>query len=300
MNEAQHDNVNLGEFLHLQDEKSFSRLLYTNPVCLLTTVNSTRTSTSESSSIAFAPRRNVMVVSWLTPTNNAGKFVMSVNKRRHTASILVPTHPNDDDHNAEFVLCVPVAGMEDLIRNVGKTSGRWGSSKFPRDQIHSQSEQSGPHHETLNASTASGSSNTHGSTLPFKKKKKFENGIDGLIAVKIGTTDEEPAIESEELFGIMGTVAHIKCRVNGIVEETNTIDPGGDGLDEDHHLILAEVTNAHVKKDYWDEKKKQFRPIAQKCGDNEAQLHPPPYLTFFGSQSFGYVVTDDLLTNNTE
>jgi len=296
MTEARYDNANLGEFLHLQDEKSFSRLLYTNPVCLLTTVNSTRTSTSATSSIASAPRRNVMVISWLTPTNNTGKFVMSVNKRRHTASILVPTPPNDDNHNAEFVLCVPVAGMEDLIRNVGKTSGRWGSSKFPSDQIHAQSEKSGLHHDTLTASTASGSSNTHGSTPPFKKKKKkFENGIDGLIAVKIGTTDEEPAIESKELFGIMGTVAHIKCRVNGIVEETNTTDPGGNGLDEDHHLILAEVTNAYIKKDYWDETKKQFRPIGQKCGDDEAQVHPPPYLTFFGSQTFGYVVNADML-----
>ena len=78
------------EFVHLQDAKSFSRLLYTNPVCLLATLNPSATPT---------PTRNVMVISWLTPTNNSGKFVMSVNKRRHTAGILVPNDNSNGDSN---------------------------------------------------------------------------------------------------------------------------------------------------------------------------------------------------------
>ena len=41
--------------LHV-DKMMFSRLLYTNPVCLLTTNNGTK--------------KNVMTISWLTPINN--------------------------------------------------------------------------------------------------------------------------------------------------------------------------------------------------------------------------------------
>jgi hypothetical protein len=72
------------EWVHLQDTKSFSRILYTNPVCFLsTTVNH-----HEQETDSIVVRRNVMVVSWLTATNNTGRFMMSLNKRRHTATVL--------------------------------------------------------------------------------------------------------------------------------------------------------------------------------------------------------------------
>jgi len=88
-----------------------SRLLYTNPVCFLGTTSA-------------AQQKNVMVLSWLTATNNAGGFMFSICKRRYTASNL--------NENAFFTLSVPVRGMEELVRGVGSVSGRVGS-KFPQD-----------------------------------------------------------------------------------------------------------------------------------------------------------------------
>ena len=270
------DADNKSQWIHLTDEKSFSRLLYTNPVCFLTTINHTITTITPTST-PNKPKRNAMVLSWITATNNNGRFMMSVNKRRHTASIL---SAGDGDGgggsggvggNIEFVLCVPVKGMEDLVLNVGKTSGRWGSSKFPID-----------HQNDDNSSPPPPSSSIITTCKPPKaKKKKFENGIDGLVAVKIGKVEEAP-LNDDELFAIRGTVAHLKCKTYGIV---GGID--GDAIDDEHHLILAEVVDAYVQSDYWNEEKKQFQPMKQSSGET-----PPPYMKFLGSQTFGYVVCD--------
>ena len=267
------------QWLHLEDRKCFSRLLYTNPVCLLCTTNTSENSTK--------PIRNVMVVSWLTATNNNGRFVMSVNKRRHTASILVPTSTSTSNtvetetSTVEFVLSVPVAGMEDLVKNIGKTSGRWGTSKFFSNKLPSQKEgklSPSPSHD----------SDSKRSTSP-KKKNKFELGIEGLHAVKIGESEEEPASKND-LFGIRGTIAHLKCKINCIIDnnggKNECMDTGM--VDDDHYLISADVTDAYVKEDYWNEKKKVFQPCRREGGGH--QHSPPPYLTFFGSQSFGYVL----------
>mmetsp|Transcript_31177 Transcript_31177/g.93488 ORF Transcript_31177/g.93488 Transcript_31177/m.93488 type:complete len:88 (+) Transcript_31177:30-293(+) len=64
-------------------------------------------------------------------------------------------------------------------------------------------------------------------------------------------------------------------------------DDGGGGaaelVDGDHHLVLAEVIDAYVRSSYWDADKMRFRP---------ATPETPPYLTFLGSQAFGYVRSD--------
>lgn len=233
-------------WIELKDSKDFSRLLYTNPVCLLTTVNE-----------ISSPRQNVMVVSWLTATNNQGKFMMSINKNRHTAQILTLK-----ESNVEFVLCVPVAGMETLVKNVGSVSGKWGKSKFWKDDPIAQDDDS-----KCNKSKASNK----------KKRRRFQNGIEGLHTVEIGSSMEEPKSESE-LFAVKGTVAHLKCCTYRIVDGKD-----GSAIDEDHHLILCEVRAAFVQSQYWNEEKKRFQP---KCKDVS------PYLTFFGSQAFGYVVSE--------
>ncbi len=49
-------------------------------------------------------------------------------------------------------------------------------------------------------------------------------------------------------------------------------------IDEDHVLILAEVTDAYVHPSYWDDAKSIFRPLSEAV---------PPYMTFLGSQTFG-------------
>ena len=63
-------------------------------------------------------------------------------------------------------------------------------------------------------------------------------------------------------------------------------------MDEDHSLISADVTDAsYVRRDYWNEDKKQFQPTKEQRGGTN--VFPPPYMDFFGSQSFGYIVTHD-------
>mmetsp|Transcript_20452 Transcript_20452/g.30135 ORF Transcript_20452/g.30135 Transcript_20452/m.30135 type:complete len:290 (-) Transcript_20452:25-894(-) len=255
-------------WIQLVDEKSFSRLLYTNPVCFLTTVN------RESK-----PTWNAMVISWLSTTNNSGKFMMSVNKRRHTASILT-----SKDSDVGFVLCVPVAGMEDLVLNVGKASGKWGKSKFATEcelTICDKDESKGGLEDTQFKSTATEP------IAPIKtsrqqKKRKFENGVDGLVAVGIGGVEKAPQNEHDPI-AILGTVAHLVCKTYRIVDGKD-----GNAIDDDHHLILAEVKEAYVQRDYWNEGKNQFQPMTKKIERGESQ--PAPYLTFLGSQRFGYVV----------
>jgi Conserved protein/domain typically associated with flavoprotein oxygenases, DIM6/NTAB family len=196
----------------------------------------------------------------------------------------------------EFVLSVPVQGMEDLVLNVGKTSGRWKSSKFPLDHHHR-------HRDDEIRST---------DDKPAKKKQMFQRGIDGLAAVRLGCSDQAPEKEND-LFAIQGTVAHLHCRIYRIVDGVD-----GNAIDDDHHLILSEVVDAHVHGDYWNKEKKQFRPRTTRGNvdnyhdddddddervvlDHENSMKdgqpdrsrpppPPPYMTFFGSQSFGYVV----------
>ncbi len=249
------------EWIELKDKKSFSRLLYTNPVCFLTTLCDNQDDNSL--------QRNVMVVSWLTPTNNDGRFMMSINKNRHTSRILLSSSKQ------EFVLSVPIAGMEILVLNVGKTSGRYGRSKFPQDH----------HDKHIEA-------NNIVSTGKKRKGHEFANGIDGLIGVKIGTSNDEISHSERNRnvsFAIKGTVAHLKCAIYAIpsIEKENLID-------DEHNLILADIHEAYVHSNYWDDSKKQFFPQQRSNQSNEndpPSSSIPPYLTFFGSQKFGYVST---------
>lgn len=241
------DEASSHYWIELRESKDFSRLLYTNPVCLLTTVNE-----------ISSPSQNVMVISWLTATNNQGKFMMSINKNRHTAQILTLK-----ESNVEFVLCVPVAGMETLVKNVGSVSGKWGKSKFWNDEPMIQDD------DTSKCDKSKPPSNN-------KKRRRFQNGIEGLHTVQTGSSTEEPKSESE-LFAVKGTVAHLECCTYRIVDGKD-----GSAIDEDHHLILCEVRAAFVHSQYWDDNKKRFQPKSRGV---------PPYMTFFGSQAFGYVVS---------
>jgi flavin reductase (DIM6/NTAB) family NADH-FMN oxidoreductase RutF len=237
-----------GGWLELTEGKQWSRLLYTNPVCFLCTTSN-----------------NVMVLSWLTASNNHGHFLFSMNKRRFTASILL------QDENKHFVLCVPVRGMEDLVRNVGSVSGQF-SSKFP-DQHHP---------EDVYSSNAT--SEPPLSKRQRKKMPRFPAGVPGLKTVSIGT-DSTPhsSTDDDALFAIHGTVAHMVCRLDRLLEGIT---------DDEHFLGVAQVTCAHVRTDYWNATKNLFQP---KCSS------VPPYLTFFGAQTFGHVVaaTDTAGKNTT-
>lgn len=217
-------------WIELEDGKDLSRLLYTNPVCFLST-----------SCPNHALPHNVMVLSWLTATNNKGDFCASINRRRATAARL----------ERDFALSVPVLGMEQLVRNVGAVSGRWGVSKFPEDHVSLVGAPSSP-------------------TPPQSKRQKrkgpkFPHGIPGLRRV--------PMPDTNDLFAIDGTVAHLACELTAKLDKAPLTDA-------DHYLLVAKVVRAWVHPDYWAPHKRLFRPTPSAL----------PYLTFFGSQQFGHVV----------
>lgn len=99
--------------IELKDKQMMSRLLYSNPVCLL----STRLRPSPTAQ----PSDNIMVVSWLTCIDNRANVFLSINEKRHSARIFC--QPADIWKPVSFVLSVPTASMKDAILNVGSCHG---------------------------------------------------------------------------------------------------------------------------------------------------------------------------------
>jgi flavin reductase (DIM6/NTAB) family NADH-FMN oxidoreductase RutF len=264
------------EWIRLSQGKQFSRLLYTNPVCFLCTYHNNASAADDAKTTTDAPNqndkdnendmdkykynRNVMVISWLTATTNHGDFMMSLNRYRHTAMRM--SHAN-----TEFVLCVPVQGMEDLVRNVGGVSGKRGS-KFPNERDDDDDKVvKAVQHDTA-------ASNKKRSKW-LEKKLRLAHGVPDLQTMPFGGNDKN-ATNDFSPFAIQGTVAHLHCRVEKVLEHVT---------DDDHYLITAKVLDAYCQSNYWDSHKNIFRPSQES----------KPYLSFLGSQTFGYVVTEDRL-----
>jgi flavin reductase (DIM6/NTAB) family NADH-FMN oxidoreductase RutF len=298
------------DWIELTEGKQFSRLLYTNPVCFLctssrscsvddgdetkipppTTLPVTGNAAEDPTKDRSAASQNVMVLSWLTATNNNGRFMFSLNRRRHSSTLL------KSSLSSEFTLSVPVQGMEELVRSVGSVSGHFGS-KFPAD-----------YNDVVEGSAASSSTVTPGPRMSKRQRKKeprFPTGIPQLERVSMEDRDHHSASGSSNhgndshanshCFAIQGTVAQLVCRVYRVMSSSplsfaTSSDPNAtlsspqtdsSIIDDDHDLFLAEVIRARVRPAYFDVTKNLFRP---------ATADTPPYLTFFGSQTFGYVV----------
>lgn len=86
----------------LTDPKMVSRVLYSNPVCVMT--------------VRIDGKRNSMTLSWLTPVSNDACFVISVSRTRYTANAI-------GESTGEFGLSVMVAGQESLVLAIGGCSG---------------------------------------------------------------------------------------------------------------------------------------------------------------------------------
>eukprot|EP00471_Norrisiella_sphaerica_P005016 CAMPEP_0184485974 /NCGR_PEP_ID=MMETSP0113_2-20130426/7542_1 /TAXON_ID=91329 /ORGANISM="Norrisiella sphaerica, Strain BC52" /LENGTH=543 /DNA_ID=CAMNT_0026867661 /DNA_START=183 /DNA_END=1814 /DNA_ORIENTATION=- len=269
------------EVVTITDPRLMSRLLYPNPVCLL--------SVSPPGVAA-----NVMTCSWLTPANNFGVFLLSINKRRHSALLL------SRREGAEFVLSIPTHHIQDLVLNIGKKSGsrcdkikelniktcapgwRAGSGRTTQTKIKGKDK----HHRSTSRSNASAQMSGGGNPFallatldeesgegkedkPEKEDSKvatidpkdpnyeLKRSIEALSGVKYGLT----AIEA--------CIAHLECHVEKMLE---------DFVDKSHYLVKAQIDKAYVRKSHWCGK--NFRPRISGAGD---------ILTFLGSQRFGYV-----------
>jgi flavin reductase (DIM6/NTAB) family NADH-FMN oxidoreductase RutF len=245
----------MSSWIHLTDGKRLSRLLYTNPVCFLC-VHTVSSDPSHETNASFTGD-NVMVLSWLTATNNEGNFVFSLCNRRFTASLM--------EEGTIFTLSVPVQGMENLVRNVGGISGRFGS-KFPA-QNH-QGDDDGLSDDKQQSVKINDEGGPFMSKRQKRKHLRQNHFIPGLRRIHcFGGRHEHFVIE--------GTVAHLLCTVAKTLSEYHLID-------NEHTLFVAKILEANVHPTYWNNDKNLFRPSS----DDD-----PPYLTFFGSQTFGYVTS---------
>ena len=231
--------------------------------------------------------RNVMVLSWLTPTNNQGRFMFSINKCRHSTLLLCQNSSDDENSfqtGIEFTLSVPVRGMEKLILDVGSISGRFGS-KFPSSAGDRENDAT----NEINGIAPT----TNLSNRQRKKQKKQQlslHGVTGLIPVPLGSSHPCPQSEMSpsSLFAIKGTVAHLKCRTYAVIGTPTVADTlteskdrnnGGKAgretadsiecddtippvIDHEHLLVMAEVIDAYVHPSYWDVNKLLFRPLS--------------------------------------
>eukprot|EP01041_Mallomonas_annulata_P012777 gene12777-26940_t len=100
----------MAEIIEIVDKNRLSRLLYTNPVCILSIP-----------SYGESCKPNIMTISWLSPINNHGTISLSMNRKRYTATCL--QHAIRQELSPHFVLNVPVAGMESLLVKIGSVSG---------------------------------------------------------------------------------------------------------------------------------------------------------------------------------
>jgi len=134
----------------------------------------------------------------------------------------------------------------------------------------------------------------------------------------------ESEMTQSSLFVIDGTIAYLKCRTYAVLgsppsstdaSTENESKYYGTGkqkaeekaadkevecgnaqppivIDDNHLLVIAEIADASVHPSYWDRNKLLFSPLS-----NDVL----PYLTFFGSLTFGYVTSgenENAMTNN--
>lgn len=243
-----------------------------------------------------------MVLSWITATNNHGRFVFSINKRRYTAAwlwssfTLPPAACRSDSSSQQmsssalpptrFTLSVPVKGMEELVIAVGGVSGRWGD-KFPetrRSDVAVDGASSNDGNVVVESvESLEGTADPVGETIHSerkgrsrRKRSRYPLGVPGLSAVALGTSSPPVTICHDghaSAWAVQGTVAHMECVVHDMITDSALVDG-------DHYLVSAQITRAFVRKSHWNVQKNHLQHQG-----NDAL----PILSFLGSQTFGYV-----------
>ena len=185
-----------------------------------------------------------MTITWLTPVNNFGRFVFSMNKKRYSCGLL--------QQGKKFTLNVPIKGMEKLVLGIGGCSGRdcnkietlaisickpgWIHFPSTNTDVLSQNEHS-----------KDGESHQYSSTTKQKTKKNCKS--------KSLPPDQE---DSPLYWSIHDCCAHLVCQIISIAD-----------ADDGHFLFTAEIFKGFVKKSYWNGK--NFLP---------ASSNTAPYLVY--------------------
>ena len=229
-----------------------SRLLYANPVCLVSSMD------------LSGSRRNVMTLSWLTPIDNNAHFVCSIKTTRYTIELLFGTTLEahvvvaDDDSSVNgdsartvacdiaprFVLNVVTEGMEGMVVAVGGRSGR---NDHTIDKL-----------EALGITTC----------IPGRPQQQSDETVESEVNTnshlkrrqKPGNHQQQ--LQQHPVIAITHCCAHLVCRV----EERQ--QRGG------HDLLFCVIEEGFVEEEYWDGKRFGGEPAI---------------LSFLGSQSFAAI-----------
>ena len=267
-----------GAVVALEDPKLMSRLLYPNPVCLLSVAPRPRGDAGVAAE-DDAPadggdavpedgghRPNVMTISWLAPINNDAAFVCSINLRRFTLRML-------RSNGGRFCLSVPAKGFEKTVLAIGACSG-WRNDKPAKLGFELCSPGWGVDDES--APTGGQQRPAHPPGNPFAALDEDESEAgeanddgDGTTAATSRASAADatsPSEASAPFVAVRECIAHLQCEVTSMEER------------EGHAITFARVLRAHVRASHW-------------SGKTLAPQSPeaPPILTFLGSQKFGYV-----------
>jgi flavin reductase (DIM6/NTAB) family NADH-FMN oxidoreductase RutF len=237
----------------LVDAAQLSRVLYTNPVCFLSTWDGTGSGA-----------HNLMTISWLAALDNDGHFTLSMNQRRFSARLLAA--------NPVFVLSVACAGLETLLLRTGGCTGARLACKtetlgvplcrpgwLPRSNTASQNSPTQPTPPIRGGHDLGSDAQ---SMLPdtdwdCRGWPKSESEV---------VTLPPPARQEEMLAGAVAVepcVAHVVARVEAV------------RCVHGHLQLTCATIRAHVRRDYWSGK--TLEPQVPGL---------PPLLNFLGSQRF--------------
>ncbi|KAE9330313.1 hypothetical protein PR003_g15334 [Phytophthora rubi] len=165
------------------DRGMLSRLLYPNPVCLL----SVRSKDGGA--------RSLMTITWLTAINNQGGFICSMNATRHTTKFM-------NQSGAVFVLNVPVRGMEELVLAIGGSTGA-DMDKFDQLNVAVCAPGGGELQPTESATS------TSDDQVETKKRKLSKKEL----------ARQEIASAAAQGIALRDCFAHLLCRVETVTED---------------------------------------------------------------------------------
>ena len=200
---------------YIHEKQLLSRLLYPNPVCLLSL-------TSGSLIDADKHFRNVMAVTWLMPVDNQANILLSLNANRFTAEKIAAM-----PIGSPFVLNVPSSVQQELVLKIGQCSGR-DIDKFSFLNIESCLP---GWQDNIDIDSFYCTKNSKGKMSKRQLKKKERDSL------------------CSETCAVSCCIAHIVCTVLQCTESCDI------GFTSSNHIILsAEITCAYVKAEYWNGK----------------------------------------------
>jgi hypothetical protein len=299
------------DFLELKERQMLSRLLYANPVCILTTSSLCAAKDNDSSmsdKVSSFNKDNAMVVTWLTPVDNNANIFLSINSKRYTMSRLKAgwdfandAIDKDEAHKREipvsfdhFVLNIPVAGQEDMVIRTGSCSGR-DIDKFAIDTSSSRSQMfslcrpgwlaAGEDLSTNKAAEPAVKDVLHsgiiGSTSsPVTVEVRAQSTRIPLKKLKKERIRVEESKKFDSLVAIRECVAHIVCRICEIVPDFGSkpcspLDPSEPSSGRQlhgHYRIFARMERAFVRKAYWDRRYGVLRSPQRLPSQNSRQI----------------------------